>query len=95
MRRLIIASALVVSGAFALGQPAHAQDQYRVDCMVFEDDSFVCGVVNSDPEGWSVDTTHDWVEGCIPEGLCDHHMGPVELRRHKGKPLTAPVHVDL
>jgi hypothetical protein len=74
MRRLKLALALAaflaVAGPVAGTARASAyEDQpWGVGCVVFEDDSFVCGHLVRD--GW-VDPYQPRVAGCIPGGLCD------------------------
>lgn len=70
MRRIIIgAAALTAIAMFASGHPASADHRdNRHECIVFEDDSFMCGTAT--PGGW-LDRTQPMVVGCIPDGLCD------------------------
>lgn len=67
MRRIIIgAAALAAIVSFASSPHAHAAG--RTECIVFEDDSFMCGTAT--PGRW-LDRTKPMIVGCIPDGLCD------------------------
>lgn len=71
MRRLMIG--LVVFLAFVTygATASHAQPAPPGDtvCILFEDDSFMCGTAAQDA-GY-LDLHRPYIIGCIPDGLCD------------------------
>lgn len=73
MRTLIFCAiaAVIFMSVPTTSTPVHASEPRT--CLVFEDDSFICGVIEQSHDGntWFVDRTHRYVTGCIPDGLCD------------------------
>lgn len=63
----LAAVALVVTATTAQAS-AHEDDSRATECIVFEDDSFVCG--HATRGGW-IDRTRPYVVGCIPDGGCN------------------------
>lgn len=85
MRRIIIgAAALAAIVSFASGR-AEAQSHPHVwdtGCVMFEDDSFVCGhVLYWDSDQPNIDRSRPFVTGCVPDGLCrDEDEYPPQFR---------------
>lgn len=83
LKRLLLGAAVVAVLSIP-ARPTHASEPYA--CIVYEDDSFVCGTVAADTDDGYVtlDRTVDWVSGCIPGGACDDGASP-PTRRHRAR----------
>lgn len=72
-RRIIVgAAAMLAITAFTHRQASAAPAPERV-CILFEDDSFMCGSTSTDA-GY-LDLHRPYIVGCIPQGLCDSPDG--------------------
>lgn len=82
MIRRVIIGAAVIAAALATCRPAHAEPSTDHTCIVFEDDSFICGTLLVDEGrnsgGWALDRSRPWIEGCIPDGRCDREANDLD-----------------
>lgn len=66
--RLVVGAALIAALATCATHANADHTPSRKTCILFEDDSFMCGTV--DPLGEWLDRSQPYVVGCIPMGLC-------------------------